>query len=54
MNNWQLGLLIWALVASGACLFIHGASVDDKGRRAKRDAEYRQAWADRISAKNLQ
>jgi hypothetical protein len=54
MNAWQLGLLIWALVVAVGCLFIYGANVTHKDTKAQRDAEYRRAWAERLSAKYLQ
>lgn len=43
MNLLTLVILIWGLLATAACLFIHGATMDDQGPRAQWE-RMRAAW----------
>jgi hypothetical protein len=50
MNTLHFALLLWAFAATAVVLFIYGAAIDDGGHKARREAEQRDAWADRIAA----
>ncbi|WP_438396404.1 hypothetical protein [Caballeronia sp. DA-9] len=50
MNIIHLVLLAWAFAATAVILFIYGAAIDDGGHKARREAEQRDAWTDRIAS----
>lgn len=50
MSGLQLVVLAWGMAAFLAVAFIHGAFRKDDGHKARRDAETRGAWVDRITA----